>query len=263
MSSTLTKNILSLPATFARTEPDSLFDEFQSLPGRVPITREMACLLVEHGLLTERYPLHDGTLYADSHLIQRLPITHEMFYDLYNANLVDEKTELLEGVIIAKMPQNKPHLTTLMLLQEWLISLFGFRLVRDQYPVDIDIANKTINTPEPDILVLNNTQILFAKGNPTPNDVLLSLEVADSTIRKDKVIKAELHEKTAIQEYWIADTNARTIIVHREPENGTYQSVVIYTLEQKVSCLAKPDDFKNVDELIAPNITENEPNTQQ
>lgn len=263
MSSTVLDNsplaINSLPLS----EQMFMDEDLLTSPERVLVTREMACFLADNGFLLEQYALHSGVLYSDHSRVQFLPITRQMFYALYNADLIDAKTELLDGVILAKMPQNKPHLNTLMFLQEWLISLFGFRQVRDQYPVDFDIDNKPINTPEPDVIVLNKSIILITEGNPTPNDILLCIEVADTTLRKDRVTKAKLYARAGIVEYWIADTNARTIIVHREPTKGKYQSVVTYNAEQEISCLAKPKEFKRVDELIAPILTETPQNTEQ
>lgn len=263
MSSTMIENTLTLPATSALTEQTPLDTELLSLPERVSITRKMACFLSDNGLLTERYTLHDGTLYTNNRRSESIPITRKMYYALFDANLIDTKTELLEGVIIAKMPQHQPHVRTLNRLSGWLMRQFGMEYIQVQNPIRISFDEGELTEPEPDIAVLKRDRDTYTPYAPPPEDVLLCVEIADSTLRTDKIIKAKLYARAEIVEYWIADTNARTIIVHREPNNGKYQSVVTYTAEQTIACLVKPNEFKKVDELIAPTITETPQNIEQ
>ncbi len=263
MSAPIRENPPAPPATFALTERDSPFDEVQSLPERISITREMACRLADNGLLPGRYSLHDGTLYTDPRRSERILITREMAYDLMDTHLLNGRWELIEGVILSKMGQNRPHATTLARISDWLDDVFGNQFVQSQQPIDITNATGETTEPEPDVAAAKQRIRDYTQRSPAPDDLHLVVEVADSTLRTDTVIKAKLYARAGIQEYWIADTNARTIIVHREPENETYRSIVTYTAEQTVACLAKPAEFKRVDELIAPASNEPPQTTEQ
>ena len=250
MSSTTLENTLFFPAPFALTEQSMLADEVLSLPERVAITREMACFLADNGFLPEQYTLHDGTLYADNRRRERIPITRKMAYDLMDNNLIEGKWELIEGVILSKMGQKRPHANTLSRISDWLEDTFGNRFVQSQQPIDITDTNGETIEPEPDVAVATRMVRTYKQGHPTPDELHIVVEISDSTLRTDKSIKAPLYAKAGIVEYWIADTNTRTITVHREPEGGKYKSVATYTAEQTISCLAKPDELILVDELI-------------
>jgi Uma2 family endonuclease len=68
--------------------------------------------------------------------------------------------------------------------------------------------------------------------------VLLPVEVSDTTLRYDLRIKAKLYARAGILEYWVADLNRRRLIVHRQPEQGQYLSVVAYDVDESVTPLA-------------------------
>jgi len=234
-----------------------------SAPERVPITRKMACFLADNGFLPGRYTLHEGTLYTDSRHIERISITRKMAYDLMDTNLIAGRWELIEGVILSKMGQKRPHANTLIRISNWLEDICGNKYVQSQLPIDITLADDETTEPEPDVAVSIQRIQDYEDGHPIPEHLLLVVEVADTTLRTDKVTKAKLYARAGIVEYWIADTKSRTITVHREPQNGKYQSVTNFAAEEEISCLAKPNEFKKVDELIAPMMTEMPQNTEQ
>jgi len=261
MSSTFVEITPETPPVTYPSDNAAPENDLRTFPRQVRITRKMACFLVDNGFLSERYTLYEGTLYTDSRRSERIPITRKMYYALYHADLIDTKTELLEGVIVAKMSQNQPHVRTLNRLSGWLMRQFGIEYIQAQNPIRISFDEGELTEPEPDIAVLKRDRDAYTPYAPPPEDVLLCVEIADITLRTDKIIKARLYARAEIAEYWIADTNSRTIIVHREPNNGEYQSVVTYTAEQGISCLAKPDALKKVDELLAPATNETAPDT--
>jgi len=84
--------------------------------------------------------------------------------------------------------------------------------------------------------------------NPQPAEVALALEVSDTSLAFDLTRKASLYARAGIQEYWVLDVTARRLIVHRQPTNGKYTSIVAYDENESVAPLAAPtSEFKVAD----------------
>lgn len=131
--------------------------------------------------------------------------------------------ELLEGEIILKVGKHRPHVLTTHRIYGWLIGVFGFEYVQNQDP----IRWGSISEPEPDVSVMSRTHDDYANEGEAPDaatDVLLAVEVTDSTVYQDRTLKAALYAQFGIPEYWMVDINKREIRVHRNPVNGVYQS---------------------------------------
>ena len=145
--------------------------------------------------------------------------------------------ELIDGELIdKKMGKNNPHVVAALLMHEWLVGIFGFRRVHKEDPVNVDEHNE----PEPDLVVFRAP--LQASGRkPQPEDVLLVVEVAASSLAMDRSIKADLYACAGIPDYWVLDVNRRRMIVHREPKDGKYASVVAYSEDESVAPLAAPE----------------------
>jgi Uma2 family endonuclease len=148
--------------------------------------------------------------------------------------------ELVEGELISKMGKKRPHVNTLVVMQGWLVQAFGGMFVNPEAPIDVAPEDNPTNEPEPDIIVLRKESSHYL-SNPRPEDVLLVVEVADSSRQFDLSVKAGLYARAGIGEYWVADITTRRIYVHREPNSGKYGSIQIYTGEEAVSPLAAPN----------------------
>jgi Uma2 family endonuclease len=145
--------------------------------------------------------------------------------------------ELIDGELIdKKVGKNYPHILATMWLHQWLIGVFGFWRVLKDDPVNVDENNE----PEPDLVVLR-APLQELGRKPQPEDVLLVVEVAASSLAMDRSIKADLYARTGIADYWVLDVNHRRMIVHREPKDGKYASVVAYGEEESISPLAAPE----------------------
>ena len=201
------------------TPPQTGFNEIaeslEPVSRRIRITRAMCRLLADNGLLTGRY-------------------------------------ELINGEIISKMGQNPPHMITVMLFTAWLMRLFGADRVFCQGTMDIASSNADTNQPEPDVMALSQPVTAFAGRHPRPVDILLLVEVSDSTLRFDLRNKAALYALAGIREYWVADIAGRRLFVHRNPGPNGYAEVTEYTAEAMVSCLSRPDDSVLVSALLPP-----------
>ena len=151
-----------------------------------------------------------------------------------------EHLELIDGELINKMGKNDPHLWTVMVLHEWLVSIFGFRCVLKEDPIDVASEDNEHSEPEPDLVVLRQPRTR-PKMKPRPTDILLIVEVADSTRSFDLTKKADLYARAGTADYWVFDTNKREIIVHRDPINGKYASIAVYRSDETVAPLAAPE----------------------
>ena len=118
-----------------------------------------------------------------------------------------ERLELVEGELIGKMGKKRPHINTQALLQEWLVAVFGFRLVNIEAPIDVAPQDNEANEPEPDAIVLKR-EVSFFAANPQPDDLRLVVEVSHS---------ARLYARVGNVEYRVIDIRGRRLIVHRDP----------------------------------------------
>ena len=133
-----------------------------------------------------------------------------------------ERFELVEGLILQKMGQNPPHRITLMLALEALQRAFG-DTARVTAGVPLPLAPSS--EPEPDVMVVEPG----LRRDLRSGDVRLVVEVADASIRKDRVLKAALYARHGIPEYLILDVSARCAEIRRlpDPESESWGETLI------------------------------------
>lgn len=147
--------------------------------------------------------------------------------------------ELIDGELIKKMGKNHPHIRTLILLMEWLKSIFPARCVVQEIPIDVQPEDNPSSEPEPDVVVLTGS-VLDLIPRPKANQVRLLVEVSHSTLSFDLSAKAALYARAEIAEYWVLDVANRRLIAHRRPQAGAYQDVKVYAETESVAPLAAP-----------------------
>jgi Uma2 family endonuclease len=150
-----------------------------------------------------------------------------------------ERLELIDGELIRKMAKNDPHIFTVRTLHKWLQSAFGFDRVLKEDPINVADDDNEHNEPEPD-LVLLKAPPTRSRMKPSPENILLVIEAADSTRSFDLTKKADLYARAGIPDYWVFDTNKREVIVHREPAHGKYSSAAVYRQDESIAPLAAP-----------------------
>jgi Uma2 family endonuclease len=146
--------------------------------------------------------------------------------------------ELIDGDLINKMGKGEPHALAGMFIQQWLVAVFGFTRVRKEDPIDVAADDNNHNEPEPDLVVLRESIEKLQGRRPQPHDVILAIEIGDSTLRIDRSTKAELYARAGIPDYWVLDVGQRRMIVHREPNTGRYTSVSAYAENENIRPLA-------------------------
>ena len=127
----------------------------------------------------------------------------------------DEKLELLRGALVTMSPQKGPHAHAASWLTDLLARALGDRaLVRCQCPLAIADDSE----PEPDVAVVPRTR--YRSEHPTA--AYLVVEVADSSLRKDREVKRDIYAEAGVPEYWIVNVREQVVEVYRTPVEGRY-----------------------------------------
>jgi Uma2 family endonuclease len=162
--------------------------------------------------------------------------------------------EVIDGEVISKMSQNPPHRIAVILMVEWLMSLFGARRVQSDAPIALLAPDGVYNEPVPDVAVTHEPTTVYTDRNPGPDDLLLVVEVADSSFKTDLVTKSRLYARSGICEYWIIDLNYRQLHIHREPVNEAYTDTTVYSETDTVFLAACTDAPVTVADLLPPKL---------
>ena len=149
----------------------------------------------------------------------------------------DHHVELLEGEIVAMSPIYPPHSEAVERLTEWSYEarLAGQIKVRVQDPIDIPELD---SVPEPDLFWVRHKS--YRRRRPRASDVLLLVEVADSSLATDRGRKARIYARAGIADYWIVNIPDRCVEVRRDPDGSSYRSVATYGPGQSIALLAFP-----------------------
>lgn len=150
--------------------------------------------------------------------------------------------ELIEGDLIDKMSKNRPHVTRTLVVRDWLGEAFGYQRVQQESPIVVALQGERSIVPEPDLAVLRLTHKHY-RSHPTAADVLLLVEVSDETLGYDLNKKAGLYAQAGIQDYWVLDAKGRRVFVLREPAEGKYRSILVYSENESVAPLAAPESL--------------------
>lgn len=190
---------------------------------------------------------------ADPH---RIRWTRKECARIIRGGILDgEHYELIEGDIVRKV-KNRPHVVTLARLLHWLNSLFGDEYVQVQDPIDVSDADNRHNAPEPDAAVLVRPVADYTRVPPSPGDLRLVVEVADTTLRRDTTTKARLYARAGIADYWVINVSGRRLLVYRQPDAraGRYADVAEYAEHETAAPLAAPEAVVRVADLLPPEI---------
>ena len=135
----------------------------------------------------------------------------------------DDRVELIEGELVQMSPIVSGHSGTVNALTRLLVLAAGNRaMVSVQNPVRLDVHNE----PQPDFALLRPRADDYRSELPAPADVLLLIEVADSSLRFDRLVKLPLYARHRIPEVWIVDLPAGAVEVCRGPTPEGYARVV-------------------------------------
>ena len=141
--------------------------------------------------------------------------TTQAYFDLVAAGIMrpEDRVELLEGVIIARSPQNPPHAAATSLVDRALREAIGRRAaIRVQLP----LLAGPYSAPEPDVAVVPGGESDYYDAHPST--ALLVVEVADSSLVQDRLTKAAVYATAGIPEYWLVNLRDDCVEVFRVPD---------------------------------------------
>ena len=159
----------------------------------------------------------------------------------------DERVELLEGKILCKSAKSTAHRSTTGRIDYLLKKrLEKIALICVQDPVKLNDRSE----PEPDLSVVKIDPLDYADHHPTPSEVYLIIEVADSSLKFDCEIKAKTYSLAGIKDYWVLDVVKRELYIFRNPTQTGYESQVIVGENETVSPLEFPDLQIRLSEML-------------
>jgi Uma2 family endonuclease len=149
-----------------------------------------------------------------------------------------ERVELLEGKIIWMIAKGTAHSSAVGRTNKLLQNRLGNQAwIAVQDPVKLNERSE----PEPDIAVVKIDPLDYADHHPTPAEIYLIIEVADSSLKLDTEIKAKAYSQAGIKDYWVLDVVKRELVVFRNPTTEGYQNRETITEHQNISPLDFPD----------------------
>ena len=159
----------------------------------------------------------------------------------------DDRVELIEGEIIEMNPIGSRHAACVGRLTELLGKLAGDRaIVWVQNPVQVNDYSE----PLPDLALLKRRDDFYAQANPQPSDVLLIIEVADSSVEYDRVIKVALYARSDVPEVWLVNLPKDAIETYARPVNGMYQDIRLVKRGEDLTAMSVADLTLDADSIL-------------
>jgi Uma2 family endonuclease len=139
----------------------------------------------------------------------------------------DDRIELIAGEIRQMSPMGPLHAAIVRRLTALLVQMLGeSAIVSVQSPIQLN----DFSEPQPDIAVLRPSTDNYAQAHPTADDVLIVIEVADTTVEYDRKEKIPRYANASISEAWLVDISSQTIEQYTQPRQERYQNLRVLEL---------------------------------
>ncbi len=179
----------------------------------------------------------------------RRRFTVEEFYRMLDAGIFteDDRVELVEGDIIAMMPIGARHAACVKRLNRLLSRVLGEQVIISvQDPLRLDEKNEVL----PDVTVLRFRPDFYANAHPGPEDVLLVVEVAETSLAYDREIKVPLYGRYGIPEFWLINLRDNVVEVYRRPFAQGYKETLVFEKGDTLTPALLPDVHIAVQEIV-------------
>lgn len=179
----------------------------------------------------------------------RLRFTVDDFYKMTELGMLKdyEKSEIIKGELIEKMPIGEKYSAVVEKLVETLSDKLGKSVsLRNQQPIKFSDYDE----PQPDLAILQRRDDFYFHNKPVPKDVLVLIEVSDTTLKYDRDTKLSLYAEAEISEVWIINLPNNIVEVHQNPSNGIYQLAKIFKRGESIKSEILPDLSLEVDEIL-------------
>ena len=185
-----------------------------------------------------------------SHVLEReflrenfVPITVEAYHYLAEKNLISENSELIEGVIVKKMPKSPIHSALIRkLIQFFQKTILSNYTISSENPLTLNHSE-----PEPDLAIVDFREDFYATAHPSFAHIVI--EISLSTIAFDRD-KADIYASAKIPEYWIFNLQNKTLEVFQNPSNDKYQLATVLTAADSIHPLFQPEIILDLKEFL-------------
>jgi Uma2 family endonuclease len=157
--------------------------------------------------------------------LSRHKLSVEDYHQMGRAGILgeDSRVELIEGELIDMAPIGSLHASVVSTLSMFFARQVGeLAIVSTQNPVSLPPDSE----PQPDILLLKPRPDRYRNALPTAADVMLLIEVADTTFKYDREIKLPAYARHGIAEVWLIDLKGGTLEIYREPGSKGYRKLL-------------------------------------
>lgn len=152
----------------------------------------------------------------------------------------DDNVELIDGDIVSMAAISSRHSGCVNRLTQLFTQRIGAHaIVAVQNPIRLD----EFSEPEPDLALLFPRNDFYSESHPQPEDILLIVEVADTSIRYDRDVKMQLYASAGIPEVWLVDLTDDVVEVCRSPVSDRYEAVQPVRAGEHIS----PDAFEDIE----------------
>jgi Uma2 family endonuclease len=160
----------------------------------------------------------------------------------------DERVELIEGEIVPMVPPGPDHIWAVNYIADVFAPLAARHatILHTQNPIALD----NLSMPQPDVALLVRPERGAKKVIPRAEDVLLAIEVANTSLKEDRDHKIPLYGRRGIRESWLVDLNAGVVTAYRIPSAKGYLEEKRFVRGQKLAPEAFPDFEVAVDDLL-------------
>ena len=170
--------------------------------------------------------------------LRKRRFTVDEYYRMARAGILgeDDRVELIEGGIVEMTPIGARHAECVSRLTELFFHTFGdVARVSPQNPIRLGEHSE----PQPDVALLRPRS--YASGHPTPEDVLLLVEVAESSAEPYRRVKVPLYGRSGIPEVWLVDLEQETITTYHDPTPEGYRTARVARSGEDLASVAFPD----------------------
>lgn len=181
--------------------------------------------------------------------LARKRFTTDEYRLMHDAGVFDEdsRVELVEGEILEMSPIGPRHASCVDKLTHLLFqALVEKAIVRVQNPIHLG----EFSEPQPDLTVVKSRTDFYARSLPSASDVLVAIEVSDTTSEKDRLTKIPAYARAELSEAWLVDLYNDRIEIYSQPLNGLYQEVRIIQRGQEIVSKSLPQLKLQADEIL-------------
>jgi Uma2 family endonuclease len=186
---------------------------------------------------------------ADPMVELRRRFTVEEYERMGEVGIFDpaDRVELLDGEIVTMSPIGPKYAGVVNRIAACL-----FRSLDDRATVIVQNPLRLLprSEPQPDLVVARFRRDFYQSAHPTAEDVLLVIEVADSSLRTDRAVKLPIYARQGIGEVWIVDLAADVVHVHTDPVHGAYREVCTVRSGETLKPRMVPDLELTIGEIL-------------